>query len=59
MVLNIFGQKEVAKFKKEFYEKEFEMLVLTTEKSGYGGLKRGNYLQAVVRFAASINLETG
>lgn len=59
MVLNLFGHKEVAKFKKEFYEKEFEMLVLTTEKSTYSGLKRGKYLQAVVHFAASINLETG
>lgn len=59
MILNLFGQKEVAEFKKEFYEKEFEMLVLTMEESACIGVVRGNYLQSSVQFAASINLETG
>ena len=59
MILNLFGKKEVAEFKKEFHEKEFEMLVLTMEESACIGIVRGNYLQSSVQFAASINLENG
>lgn len=49
---------EIKEFEKEFYDEEYELLILVKEDCG-GGVVRGNKLISSVDFFASIDLRTG